>query len=191
LYLSRFASLFSEELISILTPPSFHGAINIVAVLAMYYGFLYLGILGGNQLIFMKKTHVTSVLTMVSIGINVGLNIPFIMKWGAIGAAWATVLAGLISGTISFFVAQHYYEIKWEYTRIGSIFLAFFGSAILLIILRDAGINYYVRMAIKLTSICVYIYIGMKAGIITTENFTVVRNVLLGSSFRMVKRKTT
>jgi O-antigen/teichoic acid export membrane protein len=181
-------SLFSEELISILTPPSFHGAINIVAVLAMYYGFLYLGILGGNQLIFMKKTHVTSVLTMVSIGINVGLNIPFIMT---IGAAWATVLAGLISGTISFFVAQHYYEIKWEYTRIGSIFLAFFGSAILLIILRDAGINYYVRMAIKLTSICVYIYIGMKAGIITTENFTVVRNVLLGSSFRMVKRKTT
>lgn len=184
-------SLFSEELITILTPPSFHGAINIVAVLAMYYGFLYLGIVGGNQLIFMKKTHITSVLTMVSIGINVGLNIPFIMRWGAIGAAWATLLAGLISGTISFFVAQHYYEIKWEYTRICSIFLTFFGSAMLMILLRDAGVTYYIRVAIKLMSVCVYFYTGVKAGIINTENLTLVKDILVGSSLQTAKRKAT
>jgi len=184
-------SLFSEEVISILTPPSYHGAIHIVTILSMYYGFLFFGKVIGTQLIFMKKTHITSLLTIVNICINVGLNIPFVVKWGALGAAWGTFLAGLISGTISFFVAQHYYEIKWEYTRIGSIFLTFFGSAILMILLRDAGVTYYIRVAIKLMSVCVYFYTGVKAGIITTENFTVVRNVLVGSSFQMVKRKTT
>jgi O-antigen/teichoic acid export membrane protein len=191
IFLALLVALFSEEVISILTPPPFHGAINIVAILSMYYGLLFFGKLNGPQLIFTKKTHITSLLTIVRIGINVGLNIPFIMRWGAIGAAWATLLAGLISGTISFFVAQHYYEIKWEYRRIGSIFLTFFGSTLLLILLRDAGVNYYIRMGIKLTSICVYIYTGVKAGVITTENFTMVRNMLVGSGFQMVKRKAT
>ena len=34
-------SLFAEEIISILTPPSYHGAIDIVIVLSMFYGFLF------------------------------------------------------------------------------------------------------------------------------------------------------
>jgi O-antigen/teichoic acid export membrane protein len=191
IFLALLVALFSEEIISILTPPSFHGAIDIVAVLSMYYGLLFFGKLNGPQLIFTKKTHITSLLTMGRIGINVGLNIPFIMRWGAIGAAWATLLAGLISGTISFFVAQHYYEIKWEYTRIGSIFLTFFGAAILMILLRDAGVTYYIRVAIKLMSVCVYFYTGVKAGIITTENLTLVKNILVGSSLQTAKRKTT
>ena len=156
----------------------------------MYYGLLFFGKLNGPQLIFTKKTHITSLLTIGRIGINVGLNIPFIMRWGAIGAAWATLLAGLISGTISFFVAQHYYEIKWEYTRICSIFLTFFASAILMILLRDAGVTYYIRVAIKLMSVGVYFYTGVKTGIITIENFTLVKNILVGSSLQTVKKRT-
>lgn len=191
IFLALLVALFSEEVISILTPPSFHGAIDIVAVLSMYYGLLFFGTLNGPQLIFRKKTHLTSLLTMGRIGINVGLNIPFIMRWGAIGAAWATLLTGLISGALSFLVAQHYYEIKWEYRRIGSIFLTFFGSTILVILLRDGNVAYYARMAIKLMSICVYIYTGVKAGIITTDNCALVKNVLIGSRLQVVKRRTT
>ena len=55
--LALLVALFSEEVISILTPPPFHGAINIVTILAMYYGFLFFGKLTGVQLIFKKKTH--------------------------------------------------------------------------------------------------------------------------------------
>ena len=90
----------------------------------------------------MKKTHVTSMLTMASIGISIGMNIPFIMKWGAVGAAWATLLAGLISGAISFTVAQHYYEIGWEYKRIGTIFVIFFTSSMVMILMRCFAIIY-------------------------------------------------
>ncbi|KPL15751.1 hypothetical protein AMJ74_00810 [candidate division WOR_3 bacterium SM1_77] len=191
IFLALVVALFSEEVISILTPPPFHDAIDIVAVLSMYYGLLFFGKLTGTQLIFTKKTHITSLLTMGSVGINVALNIQFIMRWGAIGAAWATLLAGLISGAISFLVAQYYYEIKWEYRRIGSILLTFFSSAILVILLRDMDVNYYVRMAIKLMSICVYICAGVKMGVITSENFTLVKNILVGSSFQIIRRRTT
>lgn len=177
IFFALLVSVFSEEVIWILIPASFHGAIDIVAILAMYYGFLFFGKLTGNQLIFMKKTHITSLLTIISIAINVGLNIPFIMKWGAIGAAWATSLAGLISGGISLGVAQNYYEIKWEYKKIGSIYFIFFASAILVILLRYFMIDYPIRLIIKFVFIASYIYLGMKIRVITVENYKLVKKM--------------
>ncbi len=129
-------SLFSEEILTILMPKSFHGAIDIVIILSMYYGSLFFGM--QPQLIYAKKTSIISLLTIVRIIINVALNIPFIIKWGVIGAAWATLLTGLFSGAISFIVAQHYYEIKWQYRQVAAIFLTFLDSTLMVIILRNA-----------------------------------------------------
>lgn len=171
-------SLFSEEIISILTPPSYHGAIDIVIILSMFYGFMFFGKLNGNQLIFTKKTHITSLLTMVSIGLNVGFNIPFIMKWGTIGAAWGTLLSGLISGGISFAVSQHYYEIKWEYKKMGAIFFIFFASAILMILMRHFSVAYEFRLILKCVAIFSYVYLGIKLKVITMENYTLIKNMI-------------
>ena len=171
-------SLFAEEIISILTPPSYHGAIDIIIILSLFYGFLFFGKLNSNQLIYMKKTHITSLLTMVNIAINVGFNIPFIMKWGAIGAAWGTLLAGLISGSISFAVSQYYYEIKWEYKKIGAIFFIFFASAILMIILRNISVAYEIRLLLKLIAMAMYFILGVKLRVITMENYTLIRNMI-------------
>ena len=145
---------------------------------------LFFGKLNGRQLIFAKKTHVTSVLTMVGVGINVALNIPFIIKWGAIGAAWATLLAGLISGAIIFAISQRYYEIRWEYRRIGAIYLTFLASSCLMILLRGSGVDYFVRLLIKLGSISLYACIGANVGVITADNFAMVRKMLAKASFR-------
>jgi O-antigen/teichoic acid export membrane protein len=166
-------SLFSEEIISILTPKSYHGAIDIVAILSMLYGSYFFG--KQPQLIFAKKTFITSILTAVSIGLNIMINIPFIYKWGAIGAAWGTLLAGLISGSISFIVSQRYYNIGWEYGKIASIFLIFFGSAVTMILLRNIGISYGVRVIVKLISLVVYLYLGMKLNILTKQNYLLVK----------------
>lgn len=59
-----FIALISEEVVFLLIPLSYHGAIDIIIVLSMYYGFLFFGKLNGNQLIFMKKTHVLSFLLL-------------------------------------------------------------------------------------------------------------------------------
>lgn len=169
-------SLFSEEIISILTPKSYHGAIDIVAILSMLYGSYFFG--KQPQLIFAKKTYITSILTAVSIGLNIMINIPFIYKWGAIGAAWGTLLAGLISGSISFIVSQRYYNIGWEYGKIASIFLIFFGCAATLILLRNIGISYGIRVVVKLVSLVGYLYLGMKLNILTKQNYLLVKKTI-------------
>jgi O-antigen/teichoic acid export membrane protein len=172
-------AVFAEEIIFILTPPAYHGAIDIVIILSIFYGFLFFGKLNGNQLIFMKKTHITSLLTILSIALNVGFNIPFIMEWGAMGAAWGTLLAGLISGAISLAVSQHYYKIKWEYKKIGAIFLIFFSSAILMIFLRNISVVYEIRVLVKIMIIALYSILGFKLRIITIENYILIKNMIL------------
>ncbi len=172
-------ALFAEEIVFILTPPAFHGAIDIIIILSMFYGFLFFGKLNGNQLIFMKKTHITSLLSIMNIALNVGFNIPFIMKWGALGAAWGTLLSGLISGAISFVVSQHYYEIKWEYKKIGAVFSIFFLSAILMIILRSISAGYEVKIFVKLTALILYCILGVKLKIISMENYMLIKNMVV------------
>lgn len=171
-------ALLSEEIVFILTPAAYHGAINILPVLAMYYGFLFFGKITPLQLIYMKKSHICTVLSVVSITINIVLNIPFIMKWGAIGAAWATLISGLISGLISFIAAQKHYRINWEYNKIILIFIIFFTSAILTLLLREFNVYYPMRLAFKACSIGLYIYLGMKFSIISRDNFLMVKDVL-------------
>ena len=171
-------ALFAEEIVFILTPPAFYGAIDIIIILSMFYGFLFFGKLNGNQLIFMKKTYITSLLSMMNIALNVGFNIPFIMKWGALGAAWGTLLSGLISGAISFVVSQHYYEIKWEYKKVGAVFSIFFLSALLMIILRSVSVGYEIKIFVKLTALILYCILGVKLNVISMENFMLVKNMV-------------
>lgn len=174
--LALMISLFSEEIIIILTPESYHGAIDILIILTMFYGSMFFS--KQPQLIFAKKTHITSLLSFVSIILNVAFNIPFIMKWGAIGAAWATLLAGIISFSINFAVSQYYYEIKWEYKKIGAIFTIFYVSAILMILLRNFNIAYEIRLVVKCVSVFYYLYLGVKLKVITIENYMLIKNMI-------------
>jgi O-antigen/teichoic acid export membrane protein len=176
IFLALLISLFSEDIIFILTPKSYHGATDIVIILSMLYGSYFFG--KQPQLIFAKKTFISSSLSIVGIGLNIIINIPFIMKWGAIGAAWGTLLAGFISAAIVFMVSQHYYRIKWEYKNIVVIYLIFYGSALTMILIRSCDVSYVFKFIFKLFSLAGYLYLGMKLDILTKKNFFVVKNIL-------------
>jgi O-antigen/teichoic acid export membrane protein len=180
LYLSVATALliviFAEEAIWILAPKSYHAAIDIVIILSMFYGLLFFG--KQPQLLFAKKTHIIPILTFISIALNVILNIFFILRWGAIGAAWATFLAGLISGSISFAVSQYHYEIKWQYKKIFIIYLIFFCSAISTLLLRHFALAYEFRLIVKFVFMVAYIYVGVTLKLITIDNYRVIRNII-------------
>lgn len=170
-------ALFSEEIIFILTPKPYHGAIDIVIIFSMLFGSYFFG--KTPQLTFTKKTYITSGLTLVSIGLNILINIPFIIRWGAIGAAWGTLLAGLISGAISFVVCQRYYSIKWEYGKIISIMLVFFGSAVIIILLRNSDASYATRAFVKALLLAGYIMLGIKLNIVTKQNLLSLKKAII------------
>jgi|GEM_PF-533915 len=178
----------AEEAFHVLTPASYHGAIDLTMVLAMYYGSLFFGKISGPQLVFVKKTYLVSLLTVGTIGLNAGISIPLILTYGALGAAWGTFLAGAISTAISLVVAQRYYKIRWEWKQILAIFLTFYLAGIGLLWMRRSGTPYVIRVLTKATAMAVFAYIGVKIRVLTRENGRVLwglaRNVFSRSLWR-------
>ena len=173
-------SLFSEEFIIILTPKEYHGAIDIIIILSMYFSLLFLTM--HPQLLYAKKTYISSILTTISISINVAINIPFITLWGAMGAAWATLISGMISGSITFIVSQHYYRIHYEAKKMFIIYFIHFSTSLLLLYIRSISIGYDYRVTLKIFAILTFIAIGNKINIL---NGTSLRAVI--SAFKLRK----
>lgn len=173
-YLSIFicvlVSLFSQEAVWLLTGPSFYACAPIVNILSMYYGFLFFGKINGIQLIFKKKTLLTSMLTFMDIGVGVAISIPFIRKFGVIGAAWATFLGSLVTGSIAFLISQHYFHIQWEVKKIVAIFSVFCISSLLTLFVMSSSVAYLISFVLKLFCIAVYVYMGVRLHIITSQN---------------------
>lgn len=175
-----FVSLFSEEIIVILTPPSYHDAINVVSLLSLLYGTYFFG--KQPQLLYAKKTGIISILTLTGIVLNVIINIPFIKVWGFIGAAYGTLLAGILSGAISFWFSQKYYYIKWEASKLILIYSSFFLFTFATILLRNFEINYQFRLMFKFAFTILYGFLGFKFDILTKQNFFLVKDMLIPSS---------
>jgi len=171
-------SLFSEEIIRLLTGPSFHSAAPLISILSMYYGFLFFGKINGIQLIFKKKTFITSMLTIMDIGVGVAISIPFITKFGVIGAAWATFFGGLIMGSIGFIISQHYFHIYWEAKKIIAIFSVFCLSSLLILFTMNGFAGHTVSFMSKCFGIIVYIYLGIKLHIINSQNFKLLWDIV-------------
>ena len=173
LYISAFiglsVSLLSEEILFILTPSSYHGAVDIITVLSLLYVTYFFG--KQPQLIYAKKTAITSYLTIFSIVLNILINIPFINLWGAEGAAYGTLLAGVLSSAATFYYSQKYFNIVWEYEKIAYIFLSLFVFAFVIIVLRKLEVDYYFRLIVKIIFVALYIYLGINFNIINKELF--------------------
>ncbi len=173
LYISAFiglsVSLLSEEILFILTPSSYHGAVDIITVLSLLYVTYFFG--KQPQLIYAKKTAITSYLTIFSIVLNIIINIPLINLWGAEGAAYGTLLAGVLSSLVTFYYSQKYFNIVWEYEKIAYIFLSLFVFAFVIIVLRKLEVVYYFRLIVKLIFATLYIFLGFNFNIINKELF--------------------
>ncbi len=182
LYISIFVgllvALFAEEIVWLLTPREYHAAINVVIILAMYYGFLFWGKINSVQLLYKKRTAVLSLYTFITLLLNIVLGIPMIKFWGAEGAAWNMFLVGLLSGGALIYIAQRSFFIRWENRKVFTIYLVFFGTSILMILLRNLGVDYGIRMMSKIACLAVYLYFGMQWHIINKANFNLVRTVI-------------
>ena len=172
LYISIFVALgtalFSEELLTVLTPETYHGAIPIISILSVYYGLFFFAKV--PQIMFVKKTYIVSIFSIIGLILNVALNIPLIKLYGPIGAAGATLLVGIILGVTGFWVGQYYYKIYYEWNKVTWIMGTLFISATAIVSLNLLNAPYLWSFLIKITSMVVFIKLGINYGIISKEN---------------------
>lgn len=170
-------AIFSEEVLAVLAPASFQGAVPIVTILAVYNGILFFGKL--PQITFARKTHLISILAAVTTGLSMALGAAGIWLLGTIGAAWGALAAGVIAITLTFVVGQRCYRIEWESRKLVAVFGLFLACALLTALLRGLDVSYPVRMGAKLASVAAFVALGAKLHVITAENMALVRDMVL------------
>jgi O-antigen/teichoic acid export membrane protein len=176
-FAALFVALFSEEIVFVLSPIEYQEASNVVIVLAILYCSYFFG--KQNQLLYAKKTYLISILTIVGILLNVGINFIFVKFWGLMGIAWGNLLSGLLSGTISFLVSQKHYRINWDYKILGFISLVYVAFTLIILMMIEFDIIYQLRLFLKLLFILFFIFIGIITKIITREKYNIIKNNIL------------
>ncbi len=170
-------AVFSEEILRVLAERTYHGAIPIVTILALYYGIQFFGKM--PQITFSKKTYLIPILAAVSTTLSVTLGVVCIWLWGTIGAAWGVLAAGVLMATITFVVGQRCFRIEWESGKLLAIFGLFFGSAFLTIVLRAVHTPYPVLVVTKVVAAALFLWLGVHLRIMTIENIRLVRDLVL------------
>jgi len=173
LYVSIFVALvvtmFSKEFMNAFISSEYFGAIPVIVILSLYYAIIFFGKITGIQMIYAKKTHISTLLMFIGIGINIGLNIPFIMEWGILGAAWATTISGFIITYIGFYVAQKYVKLIWLWRSIFLLYSVFIFGAVFAL-LDYSGLltmSSFVLIMVKFVIIMIYLILGYKIKIWT------------------------
>lgn len=150
--------LLSQELFLLFFPTEYHSGIDVVIILSTLYAMYFFGKI--PQLLYAKKTYLITLITILNIALNIGLNLYLIPKYGLFGAAFATFLAGGFTSFYSFFLSQKYAPISWNHTLLISLIFYLLFSVVVLILLRNLNFNFFLTIAIKCTLLFGYIFLG-------------------------------
>lgn len=126
--------MFANELGALLSPDSYHTALNAIPVILL--GHFFLGILpfNKNAIQYSKKTYITAGTTISAGILNIVLNALFIPKYGYIAAAYSTLASYaylyIIETIISKFILRYHIfspgKLKMEFAVLGGVLLSYY-----------------------------------------------------------------
>jgi len=162
--------LFAEELIWLIAPPSYYGAIDIIMIILGGIATQTFGMYVGVQYAYSKKPYLIFPATTIGMIINVIANIVLIPRFGIIGAGVAIVIAYLIQNGILVFVGQRLYRIQYEWGRIISLYavIAFtLGAVFFLRYTGTQGLLFYLS---KMLIIALFLFTCIRNGLLNKNS---------------------
>jgi len=124
-------AFFSKELILLMTTRSFFESAIYVPIIVFNYVLTGLYYLWVNPLFFDKSgVKYIPVATGIGAALNIGLNIVLILKWGLIGAAFASLSAQLLTVFVVIFLSKKIDLINWNYFKMIALALLSFAFSL-------------------------------------------------------------
>lgn len=111
-------SIFSKEILVIFATPKYYESFKIIPLIVLACIFRGMYNFSVNVIFLKKKTSSLPLITGISAGVNLGLNIIMIPKLGILGAAYSTVLGYLTLFLLTYFFAKKYYSIPHQWQRL-------------------------------------------------------------------------
>ena len=153
---------FSEEMIKLLTTKEFYPSMYVVPVYVYYYLFAIIGTFTMNQISFSEKMIYILPASIISVIINIILNILLIPKFGAVGAACATAVAALFQQLILLYYGMKLYPLPLGKMKLARLYVIVMGLTIFVYPIMAMEINILLKVFIKLSIVSTFIILGIR-----------------------------
>jgi O-antigen/teichoic acid export membrane protein len=107
-------SLFSVSVLNLLFPASYHGQSQIISVIALSIVFNSIFVVFNLGMTLQRKTWLAFIALLISALLNFIMNIALIPFYGAMGAAFATLVAYIVLAIVSYLFNQLIYPVPFE-----------------------------------------------------------------------------
>lgn len=166
-------SVFTPEILRILTPKAYAGAGAVVAYLALAsigHGVYYIASIGVN---LVKKTAHIGWTTMVAAGVTIGLNLVLVPRWGMVGAAVSAIVAHWTAAALLFAMSQRCYRIPYRWRELAVILVA--TVAVIALGGRIHTPYWWSTAALKLCALALFPIVILLSGIVTLRQLASLR----------------
>jgi O-antigen/teichoic acid export membrane protein len=175
-------SLFSHEMVVLLSPEEFHAAAIYIPPVAFGYLLYGLYVLSVTGLGVAKKSGPISWVTLLAAVVNVGLNVWLIPRLGALVAAYTTIVAYAILAGGCLVVSQRFYPIPYRYrewTMMLGGMIALYGVPALL-----PSMPWLARAVLSLGILVMYVGLIFASGVLHGKDIRAFACALSGSTPR-------
>ncbi|MGO1653049.1 lipopolysaccharide biosynthesis protein [Senegalia sp. (in: firmicutes)] len=139
--------LFSKEIIYFIFPRNYYNTVDYLPYIissSVLQGFVYYLSL---FLFHFKDNKYTSMVSGLSAGINILINIIFIPRFGVMVAVWSTIISFILSVTIYFTIIRVKYKFSFKYIKLISIYLLSLNPLIIYLFESNIGlINFSLKL---------------------------------------------
>ena len=173
---------FSEELIKLLTTEKFDAAMYVIPIYVFYHLFSVIGFISVPQIMFAEKMIYLLPHTIVSIIINIVLNIALIPSYGAVGAALATAISQLCTSIVIYYLAQKAYYLPLSLSKTLKLYLILLILSVLVFPIMISDLPVLTKLLLKIGIISSYVLYGYKNIFTKNELMVVFQNFKLKKS---------
>jgi len=166
-------AVFSRQIVSLISPPSYASAATIVPLIVLAYALYGMYVLVVTGMGITKRTGPMAWVVGGAAIINVGLNIPLIQAWGMRAAAGTTVLAYAIMVAGGWYYSQKTYPIDYEWSRILRTFVI--GVLVVSVTVLMAPGRGIAGLGIALAACAVFVALLVKFRAIAPQDTALVR----------------
>lgn len=111
--------LFAGEIVRLLMPAQYDGSARYIPPVLVGYLMLGLYYFAASPLFYFKKTSRLPALTGIAAALNIGLNLWLIPHYGAIAAAWTTLITYAILFILTFLAGRRHQPLPYPLARYG------------------------------------------------------------------------
>jgi O-antigen/teichoic acid export membrane protein len=172
-------SAVAADAVRLMTQPEFFAAAEVVPWIALGVVFQGAYLLTSIGLNITKQTRYYPVATLCAAVTSVAANLALVPRFGALGSAWANVLAYAVLAAVGMALSQRFYPIRYDWSRIVAVAVAGVGAFLAAAVAVPSPLPALVAVLLRgLTVLVTYPVLLLATGFYDAQEIAAVRRAL-------------